>query len=200
MSAEKNTDNRRDFYRIKDQGMVSYRLYDNDPPDFSQFFRHQAYFELMNDIQAMDIEFHRLLSYIPEHERTTAALIKLMNKKVDMLARTVTLVESDIPENGFQLVDISEGGLSFGADKPMQTGQRMALKFTILPSYLSVATLAEVVSCDISEDNTTDSSLPNHPHRIRVNFIDLDEHQRQLIARHILRTQQQARREQLAKD
>ena len=200
MTTENNTDNRRDFYRIKDQALVSYRLYENTPPDFSQFFRHPAYFELMNEFQNLDIEYHRLLSYIPEHERTAAALIKLTNKKIDMLARTITLVESNIPEDGFQLVDISEGGLSFCTDVEIPAGQRMALKFTILPSYLSVTSLAEVVSCDTRTEQQSPAADGALPYQIRVNFIELDEHQRQLIARHILRTQQQARREQLARD
>jgi len=200
MTTENKTGNRRDFYRIKDQALVSHLLYDNVPPDLGQFFRHPTYFELMNELQHLDIEFNHLLSCIPEHERTAAALIKLTNKKINMLARAVTLVESNISADDFQLVDISEGGLSFCVDAWMQAGQRMALKFTILPSYLSITSLAEVVSCDTRIDKQPSQKNKSLPYQVRVNFIELDQHQSQLIARHILITQQQDRRGQLARD
>ncbi|WP_020409724.1 PilZ domain-containing protein [Hahella ganghwensis] len=190
-------DNRRDFFRIKDKGLVDYVLYDDLAPGFEKFFRHPAYFELINELQALDVEFQHMLTHIPDSDRTAAALIKILNKKVDLIARTVTMVESEISEDSIQEMDISEGGMAFFSSSELRIGQKMAIKFTAIPAYLSVASLAEVVSCD---PLTTEETSSSSRYQIRVNFIDLDEHQRQLIARHILKTQQQARRRQLSEN
>ncbi|OZG73688.1 PilZ domain-containing protein [Hahella sp. CCB-MM4] len=192
-------DNRRDFFRIKDRGLIEYVLYDNIAPGFEQFFRHPVYFELINELQALDVEFQHMLSHIPDSERTAAALIKILNKKIDLIARTVTMVETNISDDSIQEMDISEGGMAFCTSTELKVGQKMAIKFTAVPAYLSIASLAEVISCDSIAYEDEDSGHSSR-FQVRVNFVDMDEHQRQLIARYILKIQQQARRRELAKN
>ncbi|MDG9667358.1 PilZ domain-containing protein [Hahella sp. CR1] len=199
--SDATSDNRRDYYRIHDQALVEYQERTASNHSMAEFYRHPVYFEMLNELQSLDLETSKLMGHVAEKDRSLAALLKALNKKVDLIARTLALVETDINEDRLQFIDLSEGGMAFVSPRQERAGQQLILKATLVPSYISILTEAEVVSSE---------SVREHPEHVlsheqengdgfitRVNFINFSESQRQIVARHILRTQQQQRRRQL---
>ncbi len=187
-----NSSNRRDYYRVHDRAYIEFERLDGNSTESSvTFHRHPACLELMNELHTLDAEGNRLLAHIPDKDRTVAALFRVMNKKVDMIARTLVMVDSQLPNQDYQEIDISEGGMAFHSAQTLEPGERIALKVVLIPAFLSFITTAEVVATD-EESNLTPPDAK--PHWVRVNFIELEDHQRQLLARHILKLQQHLRR------
>jgi hypothetical protein len=78
--------------------------------------------------------------------------------------------------------------VAFDTPQTFAPGQMLALKLTMFPRLETIMCLARVISGGADEHQRSFSTS--------VEFVGLDEPQRQLLARHILRTQsaQQRRR------
>ena len=184
--SEQNTksDNRRDYYRVGDFGVVDYQLTEDDQIDPESIYCQPIYSEMLNELQNIDSESSKLLSQVTENDRTLGAVIKAINKKLDTIARTVALTNIEVNEESLIEINLSEGGMAFSTRQPELIDQFIALRVVLVPSYLTLITKAKIVN----------SEAQGGHYWTRVSFLDLNDGQRQLIARHILKVQQQKRR------
>ncbi len=74
---------------------------------------------------------------------------------------------------------LSEGGLAFVDAEPYTLGTRLDLRMALPPQGLGLQVLAEVTGCQAVAGR----------YEIGTSFIDLEDAQRQLLARHVLRQQ-----------
>jgi len=184
--------NRRDHFRIQGTAHVKYWTGDTgslSPADEGGKFG--AYLELMNELSILDLESNRLIAELGDNERMAASLYKITNRKIESIARTLVITESVIPENEIQTINISEGGMAFHSEKPLPEGQSLLLRMVLLPTFFSVLTKAIVVA---NQKQREIAAPDNLPFWTRVNFVNLDDRQQQLLAKQILKFQQQQRR------
>jgi hypothetical protein len=181
----KNSGNeRRNYYRIQDRVALEYRLAHADQESFEQFFQLPAQHQLMSEFQLLDIEAHSLLRGITEKDRSVGAYLKVINQKMDALCRTLALTNAPIDPAHVHHVNLSEGGLSLYTHEALAPNAQLLLKLVLFPSYSGLLLRGNVLSCKCLEDQ----------HLVHIEFVDINEQQRQLLARHILRKQQEERR------
>ena len=168
-----------------DQAAVELQPVSPDQNDFASFFRLPAQYQLLTEFQMLDIEAQPMLHGISEKDRNLGAYLKILNRKLDALCRTVALMNDPIDEQRIQSVSLSEGGLALAWDEHYPPGTLLLIKLILLPSYLGLLLKGRVLH----------PSPDHHAGEVHMEFIDLDDHQRQLIARHIIRKQQEARRQ-----
>ncbi len=106
-----------------------------------------------------------------------------MHKRLDLLGQAFTwnlLHDSGATRD----VVLSEGGLAFVDAEPYALGTRLDLRMALPPQGLGLQVLAEVTGCQAVKGG----------YEIGTSFIDLEDAQRQLLARHVLRQQARVRR------
>src|SRR5690606_20604464 len=182
--------NRRSYFRVTDRVSLEVQPLSGDKPDVASFFELSAQYQLISEFQLLDSESQALLRGITESDRRLGAYLKLLNRKLDSLCRTLALVNDPIDPASLQDVSLSEGGLSFCSPTNYPVDARLQMKMILLPSFCGLLLTGRVLS----------SQADGGAHQLHLEFVDLDDSQRQLLARHILRKQQEARRHRLEGD
>ena len=182
---------RRDYFRIDDRVLLHYRLVDasaiaTQPAE--RHFPHSITFDLVRQLHALEQEHSLARS---EHDRELDQQFRLLHRKIDLVAATLAALEQD--RNDQQPVDVSlsEGGIAFPTDTALPIGTLLALQIQLLPERVGLHLYGEVI-----HNQEPDCASP----RTAVGFVELREAERQLLARHILKTQINARRQRQQRD
>ncbi|MDN6858302.1 PilZ domain-containing protein [Pseudomonas sp. CAN2814] len=185
-----DADDRREYYRIEDTLALEFRPLREDEIHSGEVLQDDsALFNLLSDLHLTDFESQHLLRHIHERDRPLASYLKVMNKRIDLIAQALT--QSLLREIGpARRVTLSEGGINFRDDQPLPVGQALALKIVLLPQGLGLLLRAKVTHCQQQAEGD---------YEIGTEFDILGDAQRQLLARHILQRQASERRQAKAR-
>lgn len=172
--------NRRQYFRIEDKASVEIAALTENHTAM-EFFDLNPEFGLISEFQLLDVESKHLLRAITDKDKNLGQLLKVLNKKVDSLARVVALSHQAIPKESVQSINLSEGGIAIHSDDHYETGQALAIKLVLLPSYSGLLLEGKVLSCNKA----------NKPYELHIEFCGISDAHQQLIARHIMRLQSQ---------
>jgi len=172
--------NRRQYFRIEDKASIEISpLQDNNSA--AEFFELSPEFGLISEFQLLDVESKHLLRAITDKDKNLGQFLKVMNKKLDSLSRVLALSNHAVPKNSIQEVNLSEGGVSIFTDLHFDEQQRLALKLILLPSYSGLLLEGSVLSCIGNKA----------PYELHIEFLNISDAYKQIIARHIMRIQSQ---------
>ncbi|MCP1647634.1 MULTISPECIES: PilZ domain-containing protein [Pseudomonas aeruginosa group] len=186
-----DADDRREYYRIEDTLALEFRPLREDEIQSQEVLQDDsALFNLLSDLHLTDFESQHLLRHINERDRPLASYLKVMNKRIDLIAQALT--QSLLSEIGpARQVTLSEGGINFRDGQPLPVDQLLALKIVLLPQGLGLLLRAKVTHC---------AQQPEGDYEIGTEFEMLGDAQRQLLARHILQRQALERRQAKARE
>lgn len=110
-------EDRREYYRIEDTIALEIRpLSIPEAADQEVLQDASPLFNLLSELHLSEFESQHLLRQISERERSIAAYLKAMNKRIDLLSQVIALtVLGEIGEP--QPVIISEGGIDFNTPR-----------------------------------------------------------------------------------
>lgn len=177
-------EDRREYYRIEDTIALEIRPL-SAPEAAGQEVLQDAspLFNLLSELHLSEFESQHLLRQISERERSVAAYLKVMNKRLDLLSQVIALtVLGEIGEP--QPVIISEGGIDFQFPTPIAVGAHLSVKLVLMPQALGLLLRARVTHCDPKGGG----------YDVGTEFERPTDAQRQLLARYILQKQAQERR------
>ena len=175
-----DTDDKRDFFRIRDR--VALQVKAVEGPDLAAAGDEESpLFSLLSDLHMLDYESQHLLRQITERDRALAQYLKIINKRIDVVGKALALqLSAGLADP--QEVTLSEGGMSFDWSEAYAEGTWLMLRMVLMPSPLGLVLPARVMRCEATVDGHWS---------IGVSFDALSDAQRQLIARHILQKQAQ---------
>ncbi|CDF92819.1 MULTISPECIES: PilZ domain-containing protein [unclassified Pseudomonas] len=177
-------EDRREYYRIEDMIALEIRPLSIPEAAGQEVLQDPSpLFNLLSELHLSEFESQHLLRQISERERSIAAYLKVMNKRIDLLSQIVALtVLGEIGEP--QPVIISEGGIDFQYPTPIAIGAHLSIKLVLMPQALGLLLRARVTHCDRKGDG----------YDVGTEFERPTDAQRQLLARYILQKQAQERR------
>ena len=166
------------------------------------FFELTTGFALLGALNAIDQEHAAFARSLHERERELAGYLRGMNRKIELIAHAIALGGQDIGKLPRFEVSLSEGGIAFDSPQTFMPGQMLAVKITLLPRLTTIISYARVVDCVAVVNRVAvvdDIATGNlRAFTTSLEFVDMDEPQRQLLARHILRAQSQQQRKRQA--
>ncbi|SEN00086.1 PilZ domain-containing protein [Pseudomonas sp. ok272] len=175
---------RREYYRIEDTIALDIQPLSGPAATGQEVLQDTSpLFNLLSELHLSEFESQHLLRQISERDRNTAAYLKVLNKRIDLLGQVVALTvlgQIGAP----QPVIISEGGIDFQHPTPIAADSRLAVKLVLMPQALGLLLRARVTHCDAKGTGFD----------IGTEFEHLTDAQRQLLARYILQRQAQERR------
>jgi hypothetical protein len=177
-------EDRREYYRIEDTIALEIRpLSALEVADQEVLQDASPLFNLLSELHLSEFESQHLLRQISERDRTMAAYLKVMNKRIDLLGQVVAqTVLGQIGEP--QPVVLSEGGIEFKHPQAFAPGTHLSVKLVLMPQALGLLLRAKVTHCDARAGLF----------EIGTEFQSMTDGQRQLLARYILQRQAQERR------
>jgi hypothetical protein len=181
------TQERRRFYRIEDELLLSLQAIDNAELDnrLEDFWSNEHAFSIRNNynyqIEQHIADRHKIESTMPELARYLEVLEKQIARITDMLI-------DDEHEKAMtrMTTSLSAQGIAFHDSQAPRTDELMELTLKLLPSGLRLVIIARVVMVE------KDSGHEQGGYRISLDFEHLHEADREILIKHIHGKQMEA--------
>lgn len=179
MQSNNTVDVHAGYFQIQDRLSLDYRP--TEAPTDQATEETSLLFGLLGELHLLEHDAQPLLRQISERDRTVAAYLKILSKRIELIGRA--LAQQVTADMGTMVpVTLSEAGLSFTTDAPLPVGSWLALRL-LLPTSVGLSAPVQVADCR--------PASPSADYLIQVSFDRFTEAQRQLLARHIVQKQAQ---------
>lgn len=177
--------NRRQYFRRNDLVCLRFQEIDFDPSQSacSYFYTSQTE-HLKRELLAIEQEQSRVIREIAANNEELARYLRLMQRKIALIAQQIK-PSDDTPDPIMLNASLSEGGVSFENPLPLVLGQYLAIELILQPEQTLITTYAKCVSCQAHTDKF----------RVGLEFVDLDETDRQNIVKRLLQLDAKALRQ-----
>ncbi len=186
-STENNHSERRRFFRIKDEILLFYKLLDNGEIPADKSFKEQTVdpFSLTAALSHLTEDTRVQLKLLEKNYPDVSAYLKILDRKINLIAQSVLLNDKSMEGQASKEVDLSASGLAFCSENRIEVGSILELKMILPPSLVAVITYGNVVHCEPKE--ASDAVDPSY--NIGVDFLNIEEQDRELLIRHIVKRQ-----------
>ncbi len=188
----KQAEERRRYCRIDDDVILRYRLISEQelPADVAALDTGLPNrFTLTATFAATSQQMELLLHSIQEQSVEVANYLRLLDRKLELVARAFLMQEIDVYKEPTCRVNLSAGGIGFNAEMPIKTDSLLEIEIILLPSYTGILAYGQAVHCRHEPDDH-----PDLPYRIGVEFCRLREKDCDLIVKHVLARESHLRR------
>lgn len=177
------SNDKRNYFRVSRDILLDYRAIDAFTAKETEpeaCFARSPSLQLLANFRQLDKEATPLLMSVAEKNRELAEYLKLTSRKFELLAQHIISNDNTAEQQASIPVNLSEGGIAFGTDKPLYKGSFLALQATFVPTYTNVCVFAQVIRCDMGAAGE---------HMVAAKFLHRSEAKRELISREIMRIQ-----------
>ncbi len=180
-------EDRREYYRIDDRIALEITpLSAADAAGTDLLQDASPLFNLLSELHLSEFESQHLLRQLNDSDRTLGNFLKAQNKRIDLLSQVVAqTILGHLGEP--RQVTLSEGGVECLNAEAIAPGTRVAVKMALMPQALGLLLRAKITHCDAKADGRFD---------LGMDFHDITDAQRQLLARYILQKQAAERRKE----
>jgi c-di-GMP-binding flagellar brake protein YcgR len=181
-------EDRRRFFRIDDEVNLVYRKVDaqeaTEPSHASDNILNSGV--LMVAMDVLNQEAKLILRRLEKSNSDVADYLKLMDDKIDLLARSILLQEADFSAENTREVNISASGLAFASKEALNAGDFLEIKMLLPSSMAIVVTYGKVVYRKMSYSENND-----FPYVVGLDYINMKEQDRELLIKHVVKRQMQ---------
>ncbi len=178
---------RRSYFRVQDIALVKYRAIPRDELDNEQrlvYFNEVKLDNLRAAWAGIESQIQVLHAELPTEAGAVSQLIDLLNRKLNLLERVVSLETAphDLgqhDEHALQEINLSAGGMALFAESPLEQATCLAIDLILLPEHDVMRLFGEVVTCRERDSR----------YEIAIEFRNLREEDRDLLVQHVLRVQ-----------
>ena len=143
---------RRQFYRIDKWVALEFQLLDGSTEMIELpspgIFKVSPHFMIHAELEQLNQSLEPLLKDTTQLSSQMIEIIKIVNQKIDTIAKSL----SNNEEIGFNIrtdrVNLSEGGLSLNLEGPLPLGQLTMVRLIMPESDIGMRLLAEVKRCE----------------------------------------------------
>jgi len=191
MSEASSAHDQRDYFRIDEDVLFEYKAVSNDVADTHNpddvFEDSSGGIDLINQLKRLEKDSVQSLKLLSDKNRLLGDYLASLGKRIDLVARHVAFNnEESLSKRPKTRISLSEDGVGFLSERPFYKSSMLALRVIFLPNYEVVNIFAQVVRC-ISRDETN---------QVAARFHRITDKDRQVISRHILRSQVRQRSSQ----
>jgi hypothetical protein len=185
-----NTDERRQFYRNKNSVFVKIELLDSLELETSeknltnQTLETTYLLKTLGNLITQNSNFYKALE--PENQACVQHLESLNRQLVDMVDYVNTTFDLKFSE--LQEVDLSGGGIRFESEQELIINQLLRMEIVLVPDYDSLSVTGVVVDCKPCKDKSSFD--------LAVNFSEISEYDRDIIIKHVFKSQSEQLRSQ----
>ncbi len=180
---------RRQYFRIFGKVAVDYKVLTEDEMCHSRLpsqFEVSHFFLLLTELQSYGHDSNYQLRKIAQKDPLVASFLENMNNKIDAIAHAIAKSDVEFENLTTQTINLSEGGMSFSSKEPIPLNTYLALKVVFEETYTGLLLYGQVLYCGEQEDGQ---------YKIGIEFSDMPESSRMIVARYILTSQARDRQQ-----
>ncbi len=180
-SAAEAEPDRREYFRVEDRVILRFQPVSAEAVGYTPAERHfdnSEIFELLRDLRQIDQEHNSVLRGIAEQNRELGVYLKSLNRKIELVANALAVVDQAQQKQVPQSVSISETSIAFKTEANLSKGSFVAMELILMPNHTALALYGEVLANRDDVDGMT-----------VVSFVRLRDSDRQILARHVLQVQ-----------
>lgn len=181
---------RRQYYRIDHPVVIEHQCVSDEEIACSEQpfqFAASSRLTLLARLRSMDADARQHLYRAGEHSASVRACLQLLNRKIELIAQTLMDDAPELTQGEPQFINLSEGGISFIANEPLEHNQALALKLIFTEPRLGLMLYARVTRVDQRAEGF----------EVAAEFLRMPESCRTQLARMILEAQAQQRQQEL---
>ena len=178
---------RRQYFRIKNRLFMGYELLDSNNDSFDIALEQKnslPFAHLLEELNQLAESNDKHCQSLDSQQQPTIDHLGRVNQKIEQL--TGYMIKSlDLDYNELLEVDLSGGGIRYDSEIALKPEQELKLELVLVPEYHYLVALGKVVDC-VKEVNG---------YQIAIAFTHIKENDRDLIVRHVFKSQSQQLRE-----
>lgn len=188
---------RRRFFRIEDKVYLQLETDEQGGATSApECLGESSYYPYINEFRTISAESKHHLHLAENTDPHIAAYLHALNRKIECLAQAILFSQEEEPLEANHAIKLSEGGFSALLEQPYEPGQKLKCKMILYPNNHIMFFASEVIHCQQHTHATSHTSSPKKPlYRVGFEFSHLNEGDSQLLARHIINRQANARRQ-----
>ena len=183
---------KRRYFRINDTLHLLHRVIDESKIKQGSHVSNDVLgtYSLAAALEVLNQEAAALVPRLERRDPEFVEYLKIIDNKIALIAQAIVNQDNEFYEHDKQDVNLSASGLAFNNDQPIQVGALLELRMLLTSCLAVIVAYARVVQCkDISKDN------PQHPFQICVEYINMNEQDRELLIKHVVKKQMQQLRD-----
>lgn len=176
-------DERRQYFRINGKVALDYKIITEAEMRKSRQpsqFEVSPFFMLLADLQELSQDSSYQLRKIAQKDPAVAAYLENLSLRIDTVAKAVAKSDIEFDNLCSHEINLSEGGMSFSNNEAIETGSFMALKVVFENTFTGLLLYGKVLYCGEQQSGG---------YKIGVEFTDMPESSRLIVARYILSSQ-----------
>ncbi|WP_196138023.1 PilZ domain-containing protein [Aliikangiella sp. G2MR2-5] len=179
MADPSDTDDRRQYFRIKNWIFLHYDLVESIDEDEESKTASHSHIALLQSINKLDTDNRKYLNSLNEKHSQLGDYLLNMNRKFELLTQFVIQSMTNKSQELLE-VDISGGGLRFQSNKPLKIDQLIRIELILVPECAGIIAYGRVVDRKELEQNK---------YEIALVFVKLKETDRDAIVKHVFQVQ-----------
>ncbi|MCK5889646.1 MAG: PilZ domain-containing protein [Methylococcales bacterium] len=193
MSKAPIAEDRRRFFRIDDEINLHYKSVDEKTVNES----NQVVTDMLNNcslVTALDIlgqDAQTIMKRVEKSSPDIAEYLQIMDAKISLIAKEAMKQEHGIADDKICNVNISASGIAFESNQQATSGDFLEIKLLLPSCFTVIVTYGKVVYCRNNREN--EEAMP---FLIGIHYINLNEHDREILVKYIVKRQMQQIREQ----
>ncbi|HSH28514.1 MAG TPA: PilZ domain-containing protein [Thiohalobacter sp.] len=195
MTTEHDTiksDDRREYFRLDDEVLLDYARIDETQIAALReriFDRVVDRFSVAATFATSSRTMSRILSSFSAGQPDLARYLKMMDQKLNQLARLFVIEEMNAGEHSVTQVNLSAGGVVFPSTTEFSPDDMLQLRLALLPAMTGILAIVRVIYCERSAQGN------GLPWQVAVEYEHIRESDRDLIASHLMAREAERLRE-----
>ena len=184
---------RRRFFRIDDAINLYYKVVDEQDVIAASKMSDDVLSNcsLVTALDMLNQESRMLMFRVEKNEPEIAEYLKIMDSKINLLAQAVMRQGNDFSESNMFNTNISASGLAIEIEHSIGVGEYLEIKLLLTSCIAVILVYGRVVYC--KENNQKNASMP---YQVGIDYINLNDQDREILIKHIVKRQMQQIREQ----
>lgn len=186
------SDDRREYFRLDDEVLLDYARVDETQIAALReriFDRVVDRFTVAATFATSSRTMSRILSSFSAGQPDLARYLKMMDQKLNQLARLFVIEEMNAGEHSVTQVNLSAGGMVFPSTTEFSPDDKLQLRLALLPAMTGILAIVRVIYCERSAQGN------GLPWQVAVEYEHIRESDRDLIASHIMAREAERLRE-----
>lgn len=187
---------KRRYFRVNDTINLLHRVIDESKVTERSHISHDVLgnYSLMAALDVLNQEAAALTSRLERRDPELFEYLKIIDGKINLLTQAIASQDNEFSEHDKKEVNLSASGLAFNNDEAIPVGALLELRMLLTSCLAVIFAYGRVVYCnDIAKDN------PDHPFQICVEYVNMNEDDRELLIKHVIRKQMQQLRDKNAR-
>ena len=187
---------RRRFFRIEDRVYLQFQDDEQhnvgiEPGKLAE----SSVYPYINEFRKISAESKHYLHSAEKIDPHITAYLQALNRKIDCLAQAILFSQEEHPQDANCNIQLSEGGFSTELKQPYSPGETVKCKIILYPDNHIMLFSSKVIYCHKNESQISGDINAGGHYCIGFEFIELNEGDAHLLARHIINKQANARRQ-----